>query len=80
MATLDIMVQVPKAVTAAFAAIGLLFITSKVVSYVVLLLQLFALSGTSVRSNLPLRAPNSYNITAPQIRQERLLGHHNRSF
>lgn len=48
MANMDIMARVPKAATAVFAAIGLLFITSKVVNYVILLLQLFILSGISV--------------------------------
>jgi hypothetical protein len=80
MANMDIMAHVPKAVTTAFAAIGLLFITSKVVNYVILLLQLFVLSGTSVGTTIPLSMRLLIHHVAPQIRQERFLGHYNGSF
>jgi hypothetical protein len=48
MANENILANVPNVVTAVFAAIGLLYLSSKVVNYVYLLLELFVLSGTSV--------------------------------
>jgi hypothetical protein len=48
MANENILANVPNVVTAAFAAIGLLYLSSKIVNYVYLLLELFVLSGTSV--------------------------------
>jgi len=57
MANENILANVPNAVTAAFAAIGLLYLSSKVVNYVYLLLELFILNGTSVCTNNPIRDP-----------------------
>jgi len=48
MANENILANVPDVVTAGFAAIGLLYLSSKVVNYVYLLLELFVMSGTSV--------------------------------
>jgi len=42
--------KVPSVVTVFFAAIGVLFLGGKVISYVQLLLSLFVLSGKNVRS------------------------------
>jgi len=52
MANENILANVPNVVTVAFAAIGLLYLSTKVVNYVYLLLELFVLSGTSVSYNL----------------------------
>lgn len=52
--------KIPNAVTTFFAAIGVIFLGSKVLSYVQLLLSLFVLSGKNVRSlytALPLQPP-----------------------
>lgn len=51
MANENILANVPNVVTAAFAAIGLLYLSTKIVNYVYLLLELFVLSGTSVSYN-----------------------------
>jgi hypothetical protein len=51
MANENILANMPNAVTVAFAAIGLLYLSTKVVNYVYLLLELFVLSGTSVSYN-----------------------------
>lgn len=51
MANANILANVPNAVTAAFAAIGLLYLSTKVVNYVYLLLELFVLRGISVSYN-----------------------------
>lgn len=48
MASMDIMTYMPKAAITAFAAIGFVYISTKVLTYVVLLLELFVLSGTNV--------------------------------
>jgi hypothetical protein len=53
MANENILANVPNIVTAAFAAIGLLYLSSKVVNYVYLLLELFVLKGTSVSYKTP---------------------------
>jgi hypothetical protein len=51
MANENILANVPNVVTAAFAAVGLLYLSTKVVNYIYLLLELFVLSGTSVSYN-----------------------------
>jgi hypothetical protein len=51
MANENILANMPNVVTVAFAAIGLLYLSTKVVNYVYLLLELFVLSGTSVSYN-----------------------------
>ena len=48
MANENILANVPNAVITAFAAVGLLYLSTKVVNYIYLLLELFVLSGTSV--------------------------------
>jgi len=48
MAIDQILAAVPKPVLAAFAALGVLWLGRKVVSYIALLLDLFVLKGTNV--------------------------------
>lgn len=48
MAVTDFLSHVPNAVTISFATIGLLYLFSKVLSYAILLLELFVLKGTNV--------------------------------
>jgi hypothetical protein len=48
MANENIFANVPNAVTAAFAVVGLLYLSTKLVNYVYLLLELFVITGTSV--------------------------------
>jgi hypothetical protein len=51
---------IPKSVLTAFAGIGFVFISSKVISYIQLLLSLFALSGKNV-SWLPMSPAPGYS-------------------
>jgi hypothetical protein len=50
MAVVDILTNVPQVAVLSFAGIGFLYISSKIVSYVYLLLDMFVLSGTPVSS------------------------------
>jgi 17beta-estradiol 17-dehydrogenase / very-long-chain 3-oxoacyl-CoA reductase len=47
---MDFLNKIPKPVLAGFAGLGLLVISSKILSYIRLLLSLFVLSGKNVSS------------------------------
>ena len=66
--------KIPNVVTMGFAAIGFIFLGSKVISYIQLLLSLFVLSGKSVRlsprpqsfHSTMLISENSYALMGPK--------------
>ena len=59
--------KIPNVVTAAFAAIGFIFIGSKAISYIQLLLSLFVLSGKNV-SSPPYHSPSYDTNSQEQLR------------
>lgn len=50
MAGFDVTELVPKALLTGFAGVGALYLGSKILSYIILLLDLFVLPGTNVRA------------------------------
>lgn len=67
MALNQILAKVPNSVLAAFAGIGFIFISSKVLSYAQLLLSLFVLPGKNVSFTLPC-VPPGLEINTAQLR------------
>ena len=72
-----LLAKVPNSLLVGFAAVGLFAVSSKIVSYIRLLLSLFVLSGKNVRApTTPMSLQLLICLTASSIRQKGHLGCH----